>query len=248
MIDGARVIDFHGHVGRMDSNGWNDDPELMLHAMDHAGIDVACLFNIFHPDGIRANDETAKLVANHPDRFIGFAYVSPLLPGAVEELSRAVDDLHFAAIKIYSPYTPWALNDPHWDAIYRFADERGLTIIAHTDGEPKNLPQHLSQVAPRYPRANFVAAHAGNTPEPRRQAIAAAQAHSNVYLGTCSTFRTPGVIEQLVNEAGADRIVFGTDMGLLDPRSQLGKIITAELSDEAKRQILGGNAQRLLGI
>jgi hypothetical protein len=248
MIDGLRVIDFHGHVGRADQTGWITDPVRMLHAMDSAGIDLACLFNIFHPNSPMGNDETAGLVAQHPNRFIGFAYVSPLLPGVVEELTRAIDELHFAAIKIYSPYTRWALNEPQWDPIYDFADQRGLTIIAHTDEDPKNLPKHLAEIAPRYPRANFVAAHSGNTAEPRSQAIAAARTHPNVYLGTCSTFRTPGVIEQLVNQAGADRVIFGSDLGLLDPRSQLGKIITADFSDEAKRKILGGNASRLLGI
>ena len=89
--------------------------------------------------------------------------------------------------------------------------------------------------------------HAGNVPEARAEATAAAQAHFNVYLETCSTFCTPGMIEELVGEAGSDRVLFGSDMSL-DPRPQIGKIITAHLSDDAKRKILGGNAQRLLGI
>jgi predicted TIM-barrel fold metal-dependent hydrolase len=51
-----------------------------------------------------------------------------------------------------------------------------------------------------------------------------------------------------VNEAGADRVLFGSDMPLMDPRPQIGKIITADISDEAKQLILGDNARRLLGI
>lgn len=90
--------------------------------------------------------------------------------------------------------------------------------------------------------------HTGNTPLERVQAIAAAQANPNVYLETCSTFRTPGVIEQLVNEAGADRVLYGSDLPLMDPRPQLGKIITAQIAPTAKRQILGENARRLLRL
>ena len=67
-------------------------------------------------------------------------------------------------------------------------------------------------------------------------------------LETCSTFRTPGVIEELVTKAGADRVLFGSDTPLMDPRPQLGKIITAAIDDDAKRLILGENARGLLGL
>ncbi|HCQ02156.1 MAG TPA: 2-amino-3-carboxymuconate-6-semialdehyde decarboxylase, partial [Candidatus Latescibacteria bacterium] len=68
--------------------------------------------------------------AQHPDRFVGFAYVSPTMPERMlPELERAIDELHFRAIKLYPPYTPWPFNQTPWHPIYTFADERGLTII-----------------------------------------------------------------------------------------------------------------------
>ncbi|MCY3761310.1 MAG: amidohydrolase family protein, partial [Gemmatimonadetes bacterium] len=82
----------------------------------------------------------------------------------------------------------------------------------------------------------------------RTQAIAAARANANYYLETCSTFRQPGVVERLVAEAGADRVIFGSDTPLMDPRPQLGKIVTADIDAAAKRLILGGNARRLLRL
>lgn len=249
MIEGAQVIDFHGHVGRWDRYGMIDEPERILHAMDGAGVDRSCVFNIFHPDGTTGNDLTARFVAHHPDRFIGFAYVSPLMPDRMRpELERAVDVLGFAAIKLYPPYTPWPMNEPPWDPIYAFANERGLAVILHTGTEPQSLPKLIGDVAPRFPNANFILAHSGNTPVERRQAITAVHANPNVYLETASTFRTPGVIEQLVNEAGADRVLYGSDLPLMDPRSQLGKIITAQIPDSAKRQVIGENARRLLHL
>lgn len=249
MIDGVHVIDFHGHVGRWDRYGMIDEPAKILHALDLAGIDQACLFNIFHPDGTTANNLAARFIAQHPTRLMGFAYVSPLMPERMlPELARAIDVLGFPAIKLYPPYTPWPLNEAPWWPIYDFANARGLAIIFHTGPEPQSLPKFVGEIAPRYPKANFVIGHAGNTPLERAQAIAAAQANPNVYLETCSTFRTPGVIEQLVHEAGADRVLFGSDLALMDPRPQLGKIITAQISDAAKRLILGENARRLLRL
>ena len=93
-----------------------------------------------------------------------------------------------------------------------------------------------------------MAGHSGNVEPYRSQAIQAARTCPNVYLETCSSYRSPGVIEELVQKAGAERVLFGSDTPLMDPRSQIGKIITAAISDGAKRRILGENACRLLGL
>ena len=250
MIDGTTVIDFHGHTGRWEYLDMVDNPDTMLRAMDAVGIDRTCLFNIFHPDGTRANDVTAAFVSQEPDRFIGFAYVCPLMPERlVPELERAIDKLGFSAIKICPTHTAYHLNHPAWHPVYQFAHDRELTIISHTNSWPTvNEPKYLGEAASLFPKANFIAGHAGNTALGRHQAIEACQRCPNFYVETCSTFRTPGVIEELVSEAGADRVLYGSDMPLIDPLSQIGKIITADITDGAKRLVLGENARRLLKL
>ena len=163
MIDGTTVIDFHGHVGSWDSVGMIDNPTIMMQAMDSVSIDKSCVFNIFHPDGTTSNNATAAFVGKHPDRFIGFAYVSPIMPDRMlPELERSIDQLKLAAIKLYPSHTPFPLNDSIWDPIYEFANERELTIITHTGQEPTAAPKFLIDIAPRFPKAIFVAGHAGN--------------------------------------------------------------------------------------
>lgn len=249
MIGDAPVIDFHGHVGNWEAMSMRDEPSRMLHAMDAAGVDRACLFNIFHPEGRRANDSMAAWVARHPERFIGFAYVSVMMSELiVPELERAIDELGLKAIKIYPPYTTYPLDHEAWHPIYAFAQERGLVVISHTDGSHLCQPGQLGIAAERFPGATFVAGHSGIIEPCRYQAMEMARRHANFYLETCSTYRQPGVIEQLVAGAGADRVLFGSDQPLMDPRTQLGKIITADLTDEEKRLVIGGNAMRLLGL
>ena len=55
-------------------------------------------------------------------------------------------------------------------------------------------------------------------------------------------------IEDGVHALGADRFLYGSDIPLLDPRSQVAKIATAEISQEDKRKILGLNASKLFNI
>lgn len=250
MINGCKVIDFHGHVGSWDHIGMIDDADTMLRTMDAVGVDTACLFNIFDADSRVSNDRTITFTSRHPDRFIPFAYIWPE-GGAdtmVAEAKRSIDELGCKAFKTYPPHTTFTLADRRWDPLYEFVQERGLTLITHTSSEWQSYPKYLGEVASRFPGANFVAGHSGNVLEYRNQAIEAARAYPNFYLETCSTFRTPGVIEQLVREGGADRVLFGSDLPLMDPRSQIGKVITADLSDEDKRRVLGENAKRLLGL
>lgn len=247
MIAGSEVIDFHGHPGR-----WGlaeIRPDTLFPAMDAVGIDRSVIFDIWHPEGRRSNDITAEHVAAHPDRFTGFAYVTPLMPETmVPELERAVDQLGLSGIKLYPPFVEIPFNDPIWWPIYEFANDRKLPLLWHTGIEHASWPKYAADVAPKYPDASFVLGHSGNCPPARRQALDVAKDHPNVYLETCSTFRTPGAIEELVEEGGADRVIFGSDIPLMDPRTQLGKIITADISDEDKRLVIGGNAKRLLGL
>ena len=249
MIDGQAVIDFHGHCGRWDSLGGTDNISEYLHAMDAAGIDRSVLFEIFDPAGRPGNEHLAEWMAPHADRFIGFAYVSPLCPQTMTDvLTHAVDTLGFRGIKLYPPYIERTLDDACWEPVYEFADQRGLPIISHTGVEPSCHPDQWHGVVDRFPRATFICAHAGNIQPIRDQAIRLARTHPNVMVETASSFRTPGVIEELVDTVGSDRILFGSDTPVMDPRIQLGKILTADIPDDAKRMITGGNAIKLLGL
>lgn len=59
----------------------------------------------------------------------------------------------------------------------------------------------------------------------------------------------PHLLEYAVEQIGADKILFGTDTPLYFAAMQRARIDSAEgLSDEHKRLILRGNAQRLLSM
>lgn len=250
MIDGYRVIDFHAHVGAWPQYGMFDNVDDMLRAMDAAGVDQACLFNVFQGDHRRANDEVAAVVRRHPDRFIGFAFVTPHYPEEMEtELTRAFDELGMRAIKIYPPYFDRPVTDPVWAPVFEFANRRSLPLISHTwGGDARCDPMLFVALAERYPNVQWVMGHAGGTVAGREYGKRAAKAHPNIHLELCASYRNAGSIEDLVDAAGEDRVLYGSDMPLMEPRIHVGRVITAELSDTAKRKILGENAKRLLAL
>ena len=52
------VVDFHNHVGRYGRLYMDDDPDRFVGFMDQAGVDRACMFNVWYGD--------AKLMAHLP--------------------------------------------------------------------------------------------------------------------------------------------------------------------------------------
>ncbi|MBM3803865.1 MAG: amidohydrolase [Acidimicrobiia bacterium] len=249
------IIDFHGHVGSFDSIGARQDADRILRAMDMAQVDLACVFNIGHGDASKANQLTAEFVAQHPDRFIGFLFVTPHYPEEMEaEMIRGADELGLKGIKIYPPYFNRSVEDAIWDPIFSFAHQRKLPVISHTDGtdpivNPNNgEPQMFVPWAKKYPGANIVLAHAGNFRTGRQSCVRAARSCPNIYIEICTSWRHFRSIEDLVEGAGEDRVLYGSDLPLIDPRIHTGRVLTANISDDAKRKILGDNAARLLHL
>ena len=64
-------------------------------------------------------------------------------------------------------------------------------------------------------------------------------------VGTCP-LNSYGITEKLVEEAGADRLVFGSDLSWDPVGWGIGPILYARIGLQAKRAILGGNIRRLL--
>ena len=247
------VIDFHNHVGRWGNRGVDDAPDRFLRIMDAAGVDRACINCIHYGDAAHGNDTVARFVSMHPDRFIGVAFVTPhYTEEAIGELERAFDVLGMKFLKVYPSWFGRPIDDPAYLPIFEWADDRGIVLMSHSsyvdERDTLTDPRRFIGLAERYSRVRWVLAHSGNSRPGQERAVEAAQACPNIYLETCTSFGEHGTIEYLVEGAGPDRLLYGSDMPLMDARFQVGRIVTADISAEAKRQVLGLNAIRLLGM
>jgi predicted TIM-barrel fold metal-dependent hydrolase len=73
------IVDCHCHVGTGDAMTapWNTIAPLepYLRRARAAGVSRTVVFAPFHSDYTQANAEVARIVARHPNRLIGFAFV-----------------------------------------------------------------------------------------------------------------------------------------------------------------------------
>ena len=233
--------------------GVNDDPERYLRILDAAGVDVACINCNFYSEARQGNDAVASFVDRWPDRFVGAAFVTPHYPEeAVRELNRCFDELGMKFIKIYPDYFGRPNDDYAYFPIYEWANDRGVAIMGHAtfvfDPPHLDIPARFLALHERFPNVTWVLAHAGNDTEGQIGAVEAARHCDKIILETCTSYGEHGTIERLVNGVGDDRVIYGSDMPLMDARLQIARIVTAEISDEAKRKVLGLNTMRLLGL
>ena len=101
------IIDSHCHAGKGDglTGPWDTAAPLQkyLRRATTAGINRTVLFSAFHSDYDVANRAVARIVASHPNRFYGFAFIHPQRDrGRVFNMVKtAVQQYGFRGIKVH---------------------------------------------------------------------------------------------------------------------------------------------------
>ena len=69
--------------------------------------------------------------------------------------------------------------------------------------------------------------------------------YDNVYLDLCDIHRHSGIVDKMVENVGADKVLYGTDAPWYDHMYCLGSVLFSHISDDDKYKILNANAAKL---
>ncbi len=241
------IIDAHVHIGKSTRLQIEADGELLVRTADELGIDrIFCtdLTALFY-DMEEGNRLLFEEMRRYPGRIIGYASLHSTRFGqkALDELERCRHDYGMRGLKIYS--TPEAsIAEPAMIPILQKCVELNFVVLAHT------TPAECEYLMEAVPECRFMMAHAGGQPFAKgdwNRAIMAAQRYTNLYLETASSTIDANFVETAVRALGPEKIIFGTDMPLLDPWTQVAKIRETKLTAAARDLIFGGNIARLIG-
>lgn len=254
----AKILDAHAHVLEYGGCGVGTgyvmprgDADGMLEMNAHCGIDGIAMMTWQGPVGLDAdagNELMARIVAKRGDQVIGLTSVDPLHQ-TKEDMLRALDhctlQLGFRAIKPYWPQNRIPYNHASYTPCWEFADRYGLYVLLHTSGDPAGV-NGVVEIAGRHPNASFVIAHSGGSWDYAALVADACRRRENVYAELTLTPVPNGVVEWLARNAGADRVLFGSDAPMRDPRPQLGWVVHSRLSESDKRKVLAANFAGIL--
>ena len=195
----------------------------------------------------RQNDQVLEATGDWPGRTLAFAYVSPEhVQASLDEIERCVADGPMVGVKLW---VAQKCRDRDVDAVIERCAELKAAVYQHTwiktaGNDPgESTPADLAALAGRFPDVPLICGHTGGNWE---LGIRTIRPHRNVSIGTGGFDPTAGITEMAVRELGAERIVYGSDVGGRSFASQLAKVRGAAVPDEAKQLILGGNLKRML--
>lgn len=237
--------------------------EDLVAEMDLAGVDAAVTFSFGWSDpGLieETNSYVIEAIGRYPGRLYGMAVLQPTTgTRAVYELERCAQAGMVGLGELMPHGQGYRLSDVDLlQPIMEVVRQYNLLVLSHCS-EPVghlypgkgdvSLPDIVTFLV-AFPDVRFIAAHwGGGLPfyclMPEIQRIASLvwyDTAASIYLYRDTIFP---IASSLV---GAERILFASDYGLLRQQRVIKRIRQSGLDEEQIALILGGNAQRLLGL
>lgn len=237
--------------------------EDLIAEMDESGVEVSVTFSFGWTDtGLieETNNYVIDVMRRYPKRIYGMAVLQPTAGAqAVRELDRCARAGMIGLGELMPHGQGYKLSDIDLlMPIMEVVREHQLIVLSHCSepightypGKGDVTLQDVVTFLTEFPDVPFVAAHwGGGLPfyclMPEIQQITA-----NVWYDTAATaYLYRNTIVPLVAElVGVERILFASDFGLLPQRRIMDYISQSGLDAGAVENVLGRNAQQLLGL
>ena len=191
------------------------------------------------------NRKALQLKAEYGDFYVPGFHIHP---SYVRESCEEIEKMSRLGINLMGELVPrrmgYGYDDRGLDEIFDCAAAHGTVVSFHTQDDDL-----LDEMVKRHPKTTFVAAHPLELPVLLRH-IDRMKKNENAYLDLSGTgmFRF-GMLRRLIDEVGAERILFATDYPICSPAMYVGSILLDEtLSEREKEWIFASNAKRLLKL
>lgn len=243
------IIDCHVHLTR------DRLSPVVVEEAARLGFDKLCVSSlghewVFEPSPevcAEGNRDVARTMREFPGLVEGFCYVNPVYASqARDEFRRCIERDGMRGLKLWVAVPA---SDPAVFPLAEQAIELGVPILQHSwhkvggNLPHESHPEDVAELGRRYPEATIIMAHIAGDWE---RGVAAVRGCPNVLVDTSGSIVECGMVEHAVHTLGADRVVFGTDADGVVLACALGKVLDAQITDEERAKVLGGNMQRLL--
>jgi len=242
------IVDFHAHMG---DNGGIYLPkrtaEAMIDTMDNCNTILTCFCGheaLFTPSIGEKLDIAA--VKKYPKKFKAYHAVVSRYLNPDDDLKRIRENTDvFIGFKFLCDYYGIPLSDPMHDKYWEYADNNQLLVLSHTWGGSKfNGYQEADKILSKYSNLTFIAGHSFHGDWDK--AIELVKKYPNIYLELTAVLDDRGPLDLFIEEIGSERILFGTDLPWFSTHHGIGAVLSAEMTDDDRRNIFYRNGVKLL--
>ncbi len=245
-VDDCPVIDTHAHYGPYKAihfPKWR--PADLIDTMDRCGVTRMMISgHRAFSDTVAGNREIADVIAAHPRRLLGYWVINPSYP---EQMEKELAEYHtfegFVGFKFHPGMHSYSLDGDAYKPALEYADERRLAVLSHTWAGNTCGPEQVQSVAEAYPNVRFLMGHSCHAQF--EEAGKLARDFEHVYCELCAAYAQRGSIETMIEQAGSQKILFGTDHPWFDHHYGIGCVLFGNMTEQDRRNILYRNAERI---
>jgi predicted TIM-barrel fold metal-dependent hydrolase len=225
----------------------------LLKVMDESGISKSIVSSVasYPHQVVSINDWLFSIKQN---RLITFASIHPFFDTFKEELKRIKDNAF--GIKLQPEFQNFYVDDEKTFPLYEELQKLSLPILLHCGAEISasgeicsySCPEKILRVIEKFPELKIIGAHMGGFLmwEESLEKLAG----KNIYFDTSDSIRVMKreLLEQFFVKHGFDKIIYGSDFPIQDPKEEITFIKNLNISEENKQKILSLNIKELLSI
>ncbi len=238
-----------------------------LQRMDDLGIDKAFLIGIDATTALGFNvdmADMAKMVRDHPSRFIGVPGIDPMkgVAQAVDDIQRA-KDLGHSGVKFF-PCFGWDPTDTKFDPLYQRLMDCSMFFVMHVGSQimPRTRlkycsPLMIDEVAYRFPDLRIIETHLGWPWI--GEALIVARKNNNVFCDFSGLVPKIHIGENIDHTANVgsyrlaeiqlpDKLLFGSDAPHGSQKDIIDMVRALPVAEEVKQKWLYDNAVRFLDL
>ena len=238
------IIDVNTVFGRPAYTSRDLSLEALLSTLQRYEIPraVTCSLKGVYYDSQAGNEETLR-AADRWDQLIPAATLDPRRRLGWESILEGMLARGVRVFRFFPEEQGWTVDSwPFRDILARLAEASNCVVMVDADGSGT-----ASTIADLVGNLSLYVVLTGVHYSQMGEVLSAMERCSNL-LAETHRLATTRAIEVMVEEVGAERVLFGSGAPLRPLPGALNMVLTADISEAEKGAILGGNAARLLAL
>jgi uncharacterized protein len=239
-----KIIDIHAHTGKWLFHSAMTD-EKILGMLERFSI-VKAVFSsglAIMYDLTEGNRQNYDFILKD-ERCYGYVVVNQNHPDlSVNELKKYLGREKIIGVKMHPTQFDHKVNTKESRELLRIVDSYGLPVLIHTEDSETARPKHILDIAVDFPNNKYIIAHMGNAWW--KEALETASRADNIYTDIVSSWCAFDNIRYACEKLGDSRVLYGSDLTLLNPALSIGNVMSSEISDRSKEKIFYENAAEL---